>query len=131
MNIDDDLRRRFTALRNEIESGTPDFQSIRDRRRAAPGYEVRAASRSGWAPLLAVAGASALAALVWFVAAPTPVADEAPWRVGQWTMPSDVLLDLSQLPGEALMHDLPSFELTPIDGPDGAHNHPRHERTRV
>lgn len=119
MNTHDDerdLRERFVALRASDAELDPGYGPIRS---AVP----RRAVAVRWAPVLAAA-AAALGALWLSIPDGTPrsmTPEPTPaLALGGWTMPTDVLLDLSGLPGNALLRELPDLGSLPPDAIDGA-----------
>jgi hypothetical protein len=119
MSCDDDrdLRERFAAMQRHEAADAPTYTEIRERRAS-----VRAAAAPRrvhwWAPALAAAAA---VVATWLAIPPAPPPVPPAWTPGQWAMPTDVLLDLSGLPGDGLLRALPA--IGPIDpgAPDDAH----------
>lgn len=100
-----DLRARFRALRAADAELAPGYDSLR----AGP-RELRRARPGRFLALAALAAAAGLA--LWLAAPEHPALRETPARparlaLGQWWMPSDALLDLSDLPGDTLLRDPP------------------------
>ena len=123
MSQDDDLKARFTALRLEDEQRAPHFRSVRSHRPIDDERQRGAGqARTGgwWGPGLTIAFA-VTAMMLWLSDGGDRAPQDAPWTAGQWEMPTDVLLDLSTLPGGNLLHDLPDIGRPSIQAPDGAH----------
>jgi len=101
---DDDLRRRFEALRLDEANRAPGFEALRHRGDAA-SRRLRRQSRWRWvwAPALATCGAVA-----WIAFPRAPEVSLASWELGRWAAPTDVLLEL---PGSALLREVPSLEI--------------------
>ena len=112
------LKAQFESLRNVQEGDTPTYESIvsRNARR-----EIRGKDRSrpsAWLPGLALASAAAM--ILWFATGPDRSPTHEPWVAGQWAMPTDVLLDLSNLPGDHMLYELPEIGTAPASVPEGA-----------
>ena len=128
---DDDLRTRFAALREDDVESIPDFDSVRSRAlRASPGI-TRSFFDMAWRPAFAFALVSASAALLWFSGAAEPPSDVQPWTAGQWAMPTDVLLDLTNIPGGDLLREIPDFGTLPTRAPEGAQTESTRRRIPV
>lgn len=120
MNDDEDLRRRFAALRNFDAARAPTFEALRPQAatRRSAGSDARLWRL--WKPVAGFAFAAA-AALVFFGQPDrTPSEAGGEWAIEAWHMPTDALLDLSSLPGDPLLHEMPSIEVLPIDSFEGA-----------
>ena len=85
-----DLKDQFQRMRAEDAAWAPSFDRVMLRRRAR---------RRSWAPLLALATATAVVALV-LVARHRPRSVEPPFTiaVGDLRMPTDFLLDIQSVP---------------------------------
>jgi len=139
---EDDLKAKFGELRAQQESGFPGFHSILDRApRRTTHVETGWIKCDGWIPGLALA--AVIAAFVWIASTGNPSLEErffvdgpsapAPFVLGQlvvgeWSMPTDSLLDLSALPGDGLLNELPEIGILPIQAPDGAQNESSKQR---
>ena len=136
INEDEDLQARFGELRAQQENDVPGFRSILHRE-AGRSHNVEGRIRIGarWIPGLAFAAAAAV--FLWIAATKDPSVEEerfvdepsAPDAfvvghlvVGEWNMPTDALLDLSALPGNDLLNEVPEIGILPIQSPDGAQN---------
>lgn len=99
------LRRAFQGLRDEEHRLGPGYAALRNRRDAPAPARPFDAWRRAW-PAVALVAAGVLA---WLVLAPptseTPEPLEPGFQIGAWSMPTDVLLDLSALPGSKVMGD--------------------------
>ncbi len=105
---DRDLRRHFEALRAADAELDPGYGKLRPAASRVASSRARHLLRGA----TLAAGAMAAGLAVWLIAleAPDPTPRHAvAVRIapGQWSMPSDVLLDLSGLPGDALLRDPP------------------------
>jgi len=100
-DIEFELKKRFTELREDDEANAPSFGAVRDRGRA-PVETLRSASPRGrWiAPVMLAAAAAGLAAL-WVTtrtlsrserARQEALLRDSSMKVFQWTMPTDGLL---------------------------------------
>ena len=135
---DDDLKANFRQLRAQQETGFPGFRSILNRETRATNKVDRGwIKRDGWIPGLALAAVAT--AFFWIVT--TEKENQALEKdlfvdglsrpdafvlghlvVGEWSMATDSLLDLSALPGDELLDEFPEIGTLPIQGPDGAQN---------
>ena len=96
------LRDAFARLRRDEEGRLPGYRAIRAR---APAESTPADISIGWwLPASGVAMAALLLTL-WMSPGSRPPTT-ALWEPGEWVMPSDVLLDLSGIPGSAVMGEL-------------------------
>lgn len=105
---DRDLRARFEALRAADADLDPGYARLRASvRRPRPALRPER--------VLALLGAVAAAsAALWLALPERPDARLDPAAIarfdpGRWPMPSDALLDLSDLPGDALLRELPAL----------------------
>lgn len=116
------LKAQFDSLRRFQTGEAPTYQSIRSRNVGRGLGGEAPAIRSGWLPGLVLAAAAAL--MVWLSAETERSEGPAPWVAGQWAMPTDVLLDLSTLPGDHMLYEVPEFGGLPASVPalvpDGA-----------
>jgi hypothetical protein len=133
---EDDLKGKFGELRAQQESDFPGFHAILARGpRRTTHVENAWIKRDGWIPGLALA--AVVAAFVWIASTENPSLEEdlfvdgpstpepfvlGQLAVGEWSMPTDSLLDLSGLPGDGLLNELPEIGIPPIQAPDGAQN---------
>lgn len=125
---EEELKEAFGQLREEQEPLTPAYRTLMARRSAAGEAVATGSPARWWIPGLTAAAAVA-ALLVWSARGPGIAPAEPPWTPGQWAMPTDVLLDLSAIPGDELLHELPELTPTPIRPPEGAHHHDTRRRT--
>jgi len=141
---DDDLKAKFGRLRAHQEPGFPGFRSILDREpHRTTNVDVGWGRRSGWIPGLALAAVAT--AFFWIATTEKenqaleedlfvdrPSAPDAfvlgHLVVGEWSMPTDSLLDLSALPGDELLDEFPEIGTLPIRGADGAQNESSNRR---
>ena len=96
------LRDAFEQLRDEEGGRLPGYRTIRSRGPMADDsvpFSIR-----WWIPAFGVAAAVLLSVL--WMSPPSRSPATVGWAPGQWAMPSDVLLDLSGLPGSSVMGEL-------------------------
>lgn len=108
--MDDELERRFAALREEEANQADDYATFLAREPAR--REERSAVWS-WPIAVPAAGLAAVLLLLWsgFDRAPAPPAATPVFEPGRWAMPTDVLLEA----GNADLWNAP----LPFDGFDG------------
>ena len=114
---DRDLRDRFETLRAHEAESAPGYAALRAR------GEAERSPRPAWARPAAALTAAAAGLALWLLLpqAPEPLPQPSDrFAPGQWTMPSDALLDLSGLPGDGLLRELPTLG----DAPPGVRPRP-------
>ena len=125
---DEDLRARFSALRRDDARRVLDYQMVRARR---PGATARLRNGQGASspranrlsiPRWTFAFAAAAVGLIWLFAGQDSTSPDPAWPSAEWLMPTDALLDLSSLPGDALLHEIPEIGTLPVESPAGAQN---------
>lgn len=126
MTEEDELKERYRALRRFDAARVPEFKSILARDRSDRGAAGASFFERWRRPGLVLALSAAAGFFLWS-GRDVPVRQDGEWTAGQWATPTDVLLDLSTIPGNRLLHEVPSFAPPPLEVPDGAH-HPTTDR---
>ena len=142
---EEDLKAKFGELRSQRAPGIPGFRSVLERETHRTTHIDRGwLERGGWVPGLALAAVAT--AFVWIASTGDPPLEEdlfvdepsAPEAlvlghlvVGEWSLPTDSLLDLSTLPGDELLNEFPEIGVLPIQGPDGAQNESSNRRIQA
>lgn len=96
------LRDAFARLRGDEEGRLPGYHAIRSR---TPAESAPPRISNGWWLPASGVALAVLLSILWMSPGSRPPAT-ALWEPGQWVMPSDVLLDLSGLPGSSVMGEL-------------------------
>jgi hypothetical protein len=120
---DDDLKTRFEELRRHEEATAPNYHALL-RRPTTAAEADRAGTRRRKRAALAFALVASVAMILWWGS--RPVAPEksfdpafaGPLDPGKWSMPTDVLLDLSTLPGDDLWSGFPEIGGSEIGRPE-------------